>query len=121
MVLAFDEAHTLTEPKEVDVENLWSRFSEFQCALCMLNSLPVFSLFISTTMKVQGFILPQHQGTSNRIQCGTLVPILPFTETGFNQLAKGLLDGLNKTIYEVVQLQFMSMLGQPLLRFLAQS
>jgi len=55
IILSFDEAHTLTEALTDDVDGLWSRFSELRRALWVIHSFPCFSVFLSTTGKVQQF------------------------------------------------------------------
>jgi len=90
VVLVFDEAHTLTDREEIG----WSNFSVLRHVLRALYRFPLFTLFLSTTGKISRFTSP-NEDTSRRIIVGDLILIQPFTELGFDTLAKKVsLDGL---------------------------
>jgi hypothetical protein len=112
VILACDEAHTLTDiiQEEQDVE--WSKFSEFRHALRGLNHLPLFSLFLSTTGKIQQFT--SKEDVSRRITEGKLTLIQPFTDLGFDTLAtKVSLDG-SWDLKKVTEDEHIVHLGRPL-------
>jgi len=52
VVLAFDEAHILTE---FPVDGGWTIYSELRRCLCQLLDLPIFTLFLSTAGKFRPF------------------------------------------------------------------
>ena len=93
IILSFDEAHTLTEVSTDDVDGLWSRFSELRRALRVIHSFPCFSVFLSTTGKVQQFTPDALHDMSTRLQEGLLSLIAPFCELGFDQLAEKAISG----------------------------
>ncbi|KIL66156.1 hypothetical protein M378DRAFT_10426 [Amanita muscaria Koide BX008] len=53
VVLAFDEAHVLSVEKHQVDTGYFSEFSELRRALRALNELPIFSVFLSTSGKIQ--------------------------------------------------------------------
>ena len=87
VVLAFDEAHTTTQRQKSPVED-WSVFNELRHALRRLHSLPLFSLFLSTTGKISQFASSTEEDISKRVVEGTLVIIPPYTDLGFDPLAR---------------------------------
>ena len=87
IILAFDEAHTLTDRKTKE-STPWSNFSELRHALRALQRFPCFSLFMSTTGKISQFTSAPDEDFSLRILRGDLVLIQPFTDLGFDTLAK---------------------------------
>jgi len=120
IILAFDEAHTLTERKSTNSIQ-WSIFSEMRHALRALHRFACFSLFMSTTGKISQFISAPAEDVSLRILSGNLTQIEPFTALGFDTLAHkiSLLGG-----YDLVYLtsnQHMAHLGRPLYVFPALS
>jgi hypothetical protein len=86
VVLAFDEAHTTTQRRQAAGEE-WSIFNELRHALWRLHSLPLFSLFLSTTGKISQFTSAIEEDLSKRVVEGTLVVIEPYTDLGFDPLA----------------------------------
>ena len=86
IILAFDEAHTLTNREETGYAT-WSSFSVLRHVLRALFRFPLFALFLSTTGKISQFISPD-EDTSKRIITGDLTLIQPFTDLGFDTLAK---------------------------------
>jgi len=87
MILAFDEAHQLTEVQG-NAEKLWSKFGELRRNIRKLRTLPIFSLFISTVSKISDFTSAPKQDMSARIVNETLTLLPPFTGLGFDQLLK---------------------------------
>jgi len=82
VILAFDEAHTLTNREETGYAR-WSNLSVLRHVLCALHRFPLFALFLSTTSKISQFTSP-----------GDLILTQPFTNLGFDTLAKKVsLDG----------------------------
>ena len=92
IILAFDEAHTLTNREETGYAT-WSNFSVLRHVLRTLHRFPLFALFLSTTGKISQFT-SSDEDTSKRIIAGDLILIQPFTDLGFDTLAKQVaLDG----------------------------
>ena len=87
IILAFDEAHTLTERKNTH-STQWSHFSELQHALRTLHRFSCFSLFMSMTGKISQFTSAPTEDFSLRILSGDLFLIQPFTDVGFDTLAR---------------------------------
>ena len=87
IILAFDEAHQLTEVQG-NAEKSWSRFGELRRNIRKLKTLPIFFLFISTVSKISDFTPAQKQDMSARIVNETLTLLPPFTGLGFDQLLK---------------------------------
>ena len=113
IILSFDEAHTLTVPERDTVDGPWSKFSELRRALRIIHLYPCFSVFLSTTGKVQQFTPNALHDMSTRLQEGRLHLIPPFCELGFDQLAEKAISGVT-TIEHVSSLGFMAKLGRPL-------
>ena len=63
VILAFDEAHTLTD-REGDREVAWSNFSKLRHMLCALHRFPLFSLFLSTMGKISQFMSAKDEDVS---------------------------------------------------------
>ncbi|KAF8345733.1 hypothetical protein F5887DRAFT_154644 [Amanita rubescens] len=92
VILAFDEAHTLTDREETGYAT-WSNFSVLRHVFRSLYYFPLFALFLSTTGKISQFISPD-EDTSRRIIIGELTLIQPFTDLGFDTIARQVaLDG----------------------------
>ena len=87
IILAFDEAHTLTNRCEENNNTTWSNFSILRHVLWALCHFPLFSLFLSTTGKISRFTSPI-QDTLKRIANHDLTLIKPFTDLGFDTLAE---------------------------------
>ena len=91
IILAFDEAHTLTNREETGY--ITSNFSVLRHVFRALYRFPLFALFLSTTGKISQFTSPD-EDTSKRIMIRDLILIQPFTDLGFDMLAKRVaLDG----------------------------
>jgi hypothetical protein len=106
--LAFDEAHELSGRDEAQ-----TRFSVVQSCLRILVKLAIFTIFLSTTGKVRGFIPPPAEAVSNRLQRGELKLHPPFTELGFDQMVDPKLDS-SATIDKVSKIEYMVQFGRPL-------
>jgi hypothetical protein len=87
IILAADEAHTLTKRHRI-ADREWSVFNELRHVLRGLHNLPLFSLFLSTTGKISQFASTMEEDLSARIVEGKLVIIQPFTDLGFDPLAR---------------------------------
>jgi hypothetical protein len=87
VVLAFDEAHTTTQRHQAAGKE-WSVFNELRHALRRLHGLPLFSLFLSTTGKISQFTSAIEEDLSKRVVEGTLIVIQPYTDLGFDPLAR---------------------------------
>jgi hypothetical protein len=86
IILAFDEAHTLNDEEETP-SAMWSNFSNMRHVLHALYRFPLFSVFLSTTGKMTQFTSPEND-ISGRIFHRNLSLIQPFTDLGFDTLAK---------------------------------
>jgi hypothetical protein len=113
LVLSFDEAHCLAKSLDDPDVGRWSRFSELRRALRIIDLYPCFSLFLSTTGKVNQFMPQPKDDNSNRIEKGLVHVIPPFCELGFDQLAEKVILG-ETTIDDIASLKFMATLSRPL-------
>lgn len=113
LILSFDEAHPLADIREDPMMGRWSSFCELRRALRIIHLYPCFSLFLSTTGKVNQFMPQPQDDDSNRIQKGLVRVIPPFCELGFDQLAEKVIPG-ETTVEEVASLKFMATLCRPL-------
>jgi len=115
VVLAFDEAHILTE---FPVDGGWTIYSELRRCLCQLVSLPMFTLFLSTAGKFRLFSPDRPDDLSSRVVLGHKRVLPPITETGFDQLALTAIEN-QTTLDQVVKDEWICSLGRPLCVFLA--
>ena len=86
VILAFDEAHTLTNREDTGNGTNWSNFSVLRHVFRALYRFPLFAVFLSTTGKISQFTSPS-EDTWKRIIIGDLLLIQPFTDLGFDTLA----------------------------------
>ena len=86
IILAFDEAHQLTDVQVGSADKPWSRFSELRRNIRKLRFFPIFSLFISTVSKIADLTPTPKEDMSMRIMNETLTLLPPFTELGFDQI-----------------------------------
>ena len=117
ILLSFDESHTLTVAVENTTDEEKSKPTYFTCLQWALRALikhNVFSFFLSTTGKVFQFTLSPKKDPSNRSQEGRLLPIPPYSDIGFDQLAPKVCENTLK-IEDVAKVEFMVKLGRPLL------
>ncbi|KAM6501286.1 hypothetical protein JOM56_004300 [Amanita muscaria] len=106
VILAFEEAHVLLVEKHQSDIGYFSKFSELRRALRALKELPIFSVFLSTSGKIQN-ITPHAEDDGS----GRLLP--PFIELGFDQMVGQISDGA-LTIETVSNIKFMVRFGRPL-------
>jgi len=111
VVLAFDEAHTLTDnpPGKAD----WNLYSELRRILRQINHLPIFSLFLSTAGRFDKFSPDIHSDPSARARELDNRPLDPISEISFDDIARPALKG-TITIDRVVEIDWLSHLGRPL-------
>ena len=113
LFLAFDEAHTISETITTNGVQ-WSQFSALRRALRAIRLFPVWSLFLSTTGKLEQFAPAPVLDDSNRIVEGRLIFLTPFSALGFDLLADVLsCDGSYPLDY-VSSLIYILSLGRPL-------
>ena len=116
VILAFDEAHTLTD-REGGREEAWSNFSELRHVLRALHRFPLFSLFLSTTGKISQFTSAKDEDVSRRVILGQLALIQPFTDLGFDTLAKPVSVDEDGDLESVTTDSHIAHLGRPLYVF----
>ena len=63
-----------------------------------MNHCSLFSLFLSTTGKITQFASSKHKDLSGRVVAGMLLLIAPYTDLGFDQLAKKIAHDENFTL-----------------------
>ena len=113
--LAFDEAHTMSDViVDADTNIEWSKFTSFRRAFWALRSLPIWSIFLSTTGKFDQFASAPHSDMSSRIVMGILVSVMPFSALGFDHLAEKFRDDGSMTLETVTSLKHRVSLGRPL-------
>jgi len=113
IILAFDEAHTLTDRKNTH-STQWSHFSELRHALRTLHHFPCFLLFMSTTGKISQFTSAPTEDFSLCILFGELFLIQPFTDVGFDTLARKISLDESWDLEELASNSHMVHLGHPL-------
>jgi hypothetical protein len=94
----------------------WSIYSELRRCLSQLDTLPIFTLFLSTAGKFRPFSPERPWETSGRVVQGHKRLLPPITETGFDQLALLVEEG-RTTLEEVVRDEWICRLGRPLYAF----
>jgi hypothetical protein len=111
VVLAFDEADTLTDnpPNQV----LWNLFSELRRVLRQIQHHPIFSLFLSTAGRFEKFSPVIHSDPSTRARGPDNRPLDPISEISFDDIAYPALKGTIR-IDSVVEIDWISHLGRPL-------
>lgn len=109
LVLLFDESHCLTEQPPSE---RWTLFSELRHVLRLLNGLAIFSLFLSTACTFHLFSPESQLDMSARVINQQLKLLPPITETGFDELAIPVKEGV--TLDYVATEKFMCHLGRPL-------
>lgn len=118
IILAFDEAHTLTQ---VDSQNedegvigAQSPFSHLRRALRSIRGESFFSLFLSTTGKITQFTSARAIDPSTRVQTGELSLIPPFTALGWDHLGKDYRLNLESFNFGDIGFQYQVRLGRPM-------
>ena len=116
IILAFDEAHTLTqvasEDEDEGVIGAQSPFSYLRRTLRSIRGENIFSLFLSTTGKITQFTSARAVDPSTRVQTGELSLIPPFTALGWDRLCDRLnLDSFN---FSDIGFSYQVRLGRPM-------
>ncbi|KIL57882.1 hypothetical protein M378DRAFT_357000 [Amanita muscaria Koide BX008] len=117
IILAYDEAHGLSFPKNEDKPTAPTAHSQHRQVIRGLRKLPIFSLFLSTTGKVHDHTPPPKYYSSDRLMILTLRLLAPFSALGFDQMVKAhpfTADGQNFGINDVSKVGFMVLFGRPL-------
>ena len=114
VILAYDEAHILSDNKYNASNDAWSIFSEFRRAHRALNKYPIFSVFLSTSGKIQDLSPPPEYDKSRRLEDRILQLLPPFTELGFDQMIQPTISEGSVTIDDVSTIKYMAMFGRPL-------
>lgn len=112
IILAFDESHTLTNREETPSAT-WSNFSNLRHVLRALYRFPLFTIFLSTTGKISQFASPEDD-PSKRILLRNLSLIQPFTDIGFDTLAKEVIIDGTWDLEHVTRDSHIVYLGRPL-------
>jgi len=118
IVLAFDEAHVLSK-KSGNIDT--SAFLGLRQALRKMQKVNIFTVFLSTTGKIRDFVTPPKDDPSGRLSGEgssepTLVLLSPFTELGFDQMARQVNNANEGSdIEEIAKPRSMAMFGRPLL------
>ncbi|KIM74987.1 hypothetical protein PILCRDRAFT_13928 [Piloderma croceum F 1598] len=115
IVLAFDEAQTLTDQEETG-SDVWSMLTALLFVLRELHRFPLFTLFISTSGKIfqSNPFGNEVISSSSRIIKSKLAAIQPFAAFGFDTLAKKVsLDG-SCNLERVTADSHIAHLGRPL-------
>lgn len=121
VILVFDEAHNLLATKFDDMElandaskKPWSYLSELHRVLRLLKTFSLFSVFMSTTGKIQPSVSTVANIASTRIWLRPILFHPPFCALGFDQLAEIVpIDG-TYTLSDVTKIAFLVKLGRPL-------
>ncbi|KAI0069211.1 hypothetical protein BV25DRAFT_1910906 [Artomyces pyxidatus] len=108
LVLAFDEAHTLTKSQYTT----WSPFSEIRRHLSELTRMPIFSIFLATNENFHPFRPLSYQNYSRPLKMGTFNLLPPYTEFSFDLLAEKASSGI--ALSKVTSDEFIARLGRPL-------
>jgi hypothetical protein len=112
VILAADEAHTLTEIRH-SAKGSWSIFNELRHALRGLHNHSLFSLFLSTTDKISQFT-SMLEDLSARVILGVLIIIQPFTDLGFDPLARIISPDGTWNLEQLTGDEYICRLGRPL-------
>jgi hypothetical protein len=108
VILAFDEAHILTNtPKN----QTWTVFSELQQVLHKLVTQPIFFLFLSTSGRCQFY--PEIQLGPPSLWRADLSPLNPISGISFDDLALPAKE-YDIELSDVVTTKWISHLGRPL-------
>jgi hypothetical protein len=83
-----------------------------------MNDSSLFSLFLSTTGKIDQFVSSRDKDGSGRIIAGILKLIQPYTDLGFDQLAKKVALGF--TLDDITSDLFIAHLGRPMYVYLSK-
>ncbi|KAF8498580.1 hypothetical protein F5888DRAFT_1802761 [Russula emetica] len=111
VVLAFDEADTLTDNPPEPVH--WNLFSELRRVLRQIRHLPIFSLFLSTAGRFNIFSPDIHSDPSAWVREPDKCSLDPISEISFDDIAYPALKN-TITMDNVVNIDWISHLGRPL-------
>lgn len=117
IILAYDEAHVLSFPKNEKELRAPTAYSQHRRVIRGLRKLPIFALFLSTTGKIQDLTPPPKIDSSDRLFKLILRLPTPFTALGFDQMFKAhafTAPGQNFGINDVSRVGFMVLFGRPL-------
>lgn len=117
VVLAFDEAHTITERYWAAGQE-WTVFNELCYALRRLHHASLFTLFLSTTGKISQFTSTAENDLSKRVVEGKLTIIQPYTDLGFDPLAERIAVDGSWNLDRFTTLSHICSQGRPLCVFL---
>ena len=110
VVLAFDEADTLTDNPP---NNDWNLFFELRSILRQITELPIFSLFLSTAGRYEKITPVIRYNPSARARDPDNRPLDPISEISFDDIAYPASKG-TITIHNTVSIDWISHLGRPL-------
>ncbi|KAF5371045.1 hypothetical protein D9757_010297 [Collybiopsis confluens] len=120
--LAFDEAHSLTrrmrdtgKGTETGADADPPPFYYLRKVLRACRTLPLFTIFLSTTARIDQFIPPKEDDDSARLQRGELRPIPPFCALGWDHGA--LPFPAQMKLSSVASIEYKASLGRPLFAF----
>ena len=113
VVLAFDEAHELakTFPDE------GSHFKAVREALRGVNLTGIFALCLSTTGKIQDFVLPPDEEKSARLYKRILFTLLPFCAQSFDIFVGNRVKEYANSLTFYAKIEMMCMFGRALYVF----
>jgi hypothetical protein len=112
LTLAFDEAHTISGDRNGDRNG--NAFFPLRRAIRQMRKLPIWSVFLSTTGKLNQSNPPPFMDPSGRMVSGELVNVTPFSALGFDALARKLRKSDSISLEHVTQREFRLSLGRPL-------
>ncbi|TDL28282.1 hypothetical protein BD410DRAFT_799567 [Rickenella mellea] len=111
-ILALDEALLLT-PVKTSGGLDWSMFGELRRVLRRLRDRSFYAVFLSTTGSIRQFRPNVRDDTSRRLYTGQLLLRNPYVQTGFDQLAIPVKEGID--LKKVAEPQHFAGQGRPLL------
>ncbi|KAJ2927619.1 hypothetical protein H1R20_g9470, partial [Candolleomyces eurysporus] len=115
VIIAFDEAQTLTGAVMRTNAPVWSNFTELRRALRHHISNPsLLALFLSTTGKIDQFASSGSRDYSARFYLGNFSAYHPFVDLGFDQLAKRLKFDGTEDLSHATTIEFIASYGRPL-------
>jgi hypothetical protein len=100
VVVEADEVHTMTIRRSHPPHES-SNFGQFRRAMRSTNHCSLFSLFLSTTGKITQFTSSKDKDISGHFVAGMLLLIAPYTDLGFDQLAKKIAHDGNFTLADI--------------------
>ena len=112
--IAWDEAQDICVMVQERSGTRFSRFASLRRALRRLNGRKVWSIFLSTTGKLQQFATAPQNDASDRIVRGELHIPTPFSALGFDHLAEQFVHDGTMTLEHVASKDFRYGLGRPL-------